>query len=84
MTEETFYKAQQLDSRISRLTYEINLANQIETEFQIKIVGRNPRGDEQLLACLEKGDSLREYIADVIRKRLTQEQESLITQFNNL
>lgn len=84
MTEETFYKAQQLDSRISRLSYEINLANQIKTEYRIKIVGRNPRGDEQLLASLEKDDSLREYIADVIRKRLTQEQESLITEFNNL
>lgn len=84
MTEETFYKAQQLDSRISRLSYEINLANQIKTEYRIKIVGRNPRGDEQLLASLEKDDSLREYIAEVIRKRLTQEQESLITEFNNL
>lgn len=84
MTEETFYKAQNLDSRISRLTYEINLANQIKTEFRVKIVGQNPRGDEQVLAYLEKDDSLREYIADVIRKRLTQEQESLITEFNNL
>jgi hypothetical protein len=84
MTEETFLKAQDLDSRISRLSYEINLANQIKTEYRIKIVGLNPRGDEQLLASLEKDDSLREYIAEVIRKRLTQEQESLITEFNNL
>jgi hypothetical protein len=84
MTEETFLKAQDLDSRISRLSYEINLANQIKTEYRIKIVGRNPRGDERLLGTLEKDDSLREYIAEVIRKRLTQEQESLITEFNNL
>ena len=84
MTEETVYKAQQLDIRISRLTYEINLADKIKTEFEIVIMGRNPRGDDQVLAHLEKNDSLREYISDVIRKRLTQEQESLITQFNNL
>jgi len=77
-------KAKDLDSRISRLTYKINLADKIKTEFEIVIMGRNPRGDDQVLAHLEKNDSLREYISDVIRKRLTQEQESLITEFNNL
>lgn len=84
MTEETFDKALQLDSRIARLNYEINLAGQIKTEFRVKIVGQNPRGDEQVLAYLEKDDSLRDYISEVIRKRLTQEQEALKTEFNNL
>ena len=84
MTEETFNKAKQLDSRISRLGYKIILADKIKTEFQVMLVGRNPRGDDQILASLEKGDSLREYIADVIKKRLTQEQEALETEFNNL
>ena len=84
MTEETFYKAQQLDSRISRLSYEINLADQIKTNFRVMIVGRNPRGDERVLATLEKDDNLREYIAEIIKKRLIQERESFKSQFNNL
>lgn len=77
-------KAQDLDGRISRLSYEISLADQIKTEFRVMIVGRNPRGDEFVLASLEKDDSLREYIAGVIKQRLTKERESLKTQFNNL
>ena len=84
MTQETFMKAQDLDGRISRLSYEISLADQIKTEFRVMIVGRNPRGDEFVLASLEKDDSLREYIAGVIKQRLTKERESLKTQFNNL
>lgn len=84
MTEETFMKAKDLDSRISRLSYEISLADQIKTEFQVMIVSPKQSGGVRVLANLEKDDSLREYIADVIRKRLTQEQESLITEFNNL
>ena len=84
MTQETFLKAQDLDSRIARLSFEINNAERIKTEFRVMIVGRNPRGDEFVLASLEKDDSLREYIAGVIKQRLTKERESLKTQFNNL
>lgn len=84
MTQEIFLKAQDLDSRIARLSFEINNAERIKTEFRVMIVGRNPRGDEVVLASLEKDDSLREYIAGVIKQRLTRERESLKTQFNNL
>lgn len=73
-----------LDSRISRLSYEIDMAGLIKTEFLVKIVGRNPRGDERVLATLEKGNLLREYIADEIKMRLLQDQESLKSEFNNL
>ena len=84
MTQDLLAKANDLDSRISRLSYEINLADQIKTDFRVMIVGRNPRGDERVLASLEKDDNLREYIAEVIKKRLIQERESFKSQFNNL
>lgn len=84
MTYEKFEQAKDLDSRISILSYDLNLAEFIKTEFVIKIVGRNPAGDERVLASLEKDDALRMYIADVIKERLIEERESLINQFKNL
>lgn len=84
MTQDLLAKANDLDSRIARLSYEINLADQIKTNFRVMIVGRNPRGDERVLATLEKDDNLREYIAEIIKKRLIQERESFKSQFNNL
>ena len=77
-------KAQDLDSRISRLSYEINLADQIKTEFKVMIVSQKPTSGVRVLASLEKDDNLREYIAEEIKKRLIQELEALKSQFNNL
>lgn len=77
-------KAQDLDSRINRLEYDINNAERIKTEFRIMIVGRNPRGDEYDLAVLEKDDALRTFIANHIVSRLVEEREKLKVQFSNL
>lgn len=84
MTQETFQKAQDLDSRIARLGYEKILAASIMDYFEIKIVGRNSRGDEHLLAVLDKGDNIRELISKHLLFRLEMEQTPLISEFENL
>lgn len=84
MTQETFQRAQDLDARIARLGYDEMLAGLIESYAEIKIVGRTPRGDEQLLATLEKEDTLRKYIADTLKSRIKTECEALEKEFNNL
>lgn len=86
MTEETFFKAQQLDSRIAQLSYAILQAERITSNsFSIKIVGRNPRGDEETLAYLDdKNKDICEALSRELKTRMEKEQESLITQFNNL
>lgn len=84
MTQETFQKAQDLDARIARLSYDEMLAGGIETYAEIKIVGRSPRGDEQVLATLEKNDRLRKDIAAVLKSRIKMERISLEKEFKNL
>lgn len=86
MTQETFMKAQDLDSRIARLRYNELAAGDIEDEdiAEIKIMGRTPSGNEMLLATLEKKDPIRKYIADTLKSRIKAELETLKTQFNNL
>lgn len=86
MTEETFYKAQHLDSSIARLSYDIHKVERITSDsFSIKIVGRNPRGDEETLAYLDdKNKDLREGLSRELKTRLEKELEALKTEFNNL
>lgn len=86
MTEETFYKAQQLDSSIARLSYDIHKVERITSDsFSIKIVGRNPRGDEETLAYLDdKNKDIREGLSRELKTRLEKELEALKTEFNNL
>ena len=86
MTEETFYKAQHLDSSIARLSYDIHKVERITSDsFSIKIVGRNPRGDEETLAYLDdKNKDLREGLSLELKTRLEKELEALKTEFNNL
>ena len=86
MTEETFYKAQHLDSSIARLSYDIHKVERITSDsFSIKIVGRNPRGDEETLAYLDdKNKELREVLSRELKTRLEKELEALKTEFNNL
>ena len=86
MTEETFYKAQHLDSSIARLSYDIHKVERITSDsFSIKIVGRNPRGDEETLAYLDdKNKDIREGLSLELKTRLEKELEALITEFNNL
>lgn len=86
MTEETFYKAQHLDSRIAQLSYDINKVERITSDsFSIKIVGRNPRGDEETLAYLDdKNKDLREGLSRELKTRLEKELEALKMEFNNL
>lgn len=84
MTQETFFKAQDINDRICRLGGKINKAEHIKDEFTIEIVGRNPRGDCYILATLEKDDPLREHIANTLITRYKEEREKLKEQFNNL
>ena len=86
MTEETFYKAQHLDSTIARLSYDIHKVERITSDsFSIKIVGRNPRGDEETLAYLDdKNKDIREGLSLELKTRLEKELEALKTEFNNL
>lgn len=86
MTKETLYKAQQLDSMIARLSYAILQVERITSKsLDIKIVGRNARGDEEILAYLDdKNKDIREALSRELKARLEKEQESLITEFNNL
>lgn len=86
MTEETFYKAQHLDSSIARLSYDIHKVERITSDsFSIKIVGRNPRGDEETLAYLDdKNKDIREGLSRELKTRLEKELEALKTEFNNL
>lgn len=86
MTKETLYKAQQLDSRIARLSYAILQVERIPSNsLDIKIVGRNPRGDEETLAHLDdKNKDLREFLSRELKTRLEKEVEALETEFNNL
>lgn len=86
MTEETFYKAQHLDSSIARLSYDIHKVERITSDsFSIKIVGRNPRGDEETLAYLDdKNKDIREGLSGELKIRLEKELEALKTEFNNL
>ena len=86
MTEETFYKAQHLDSSIARLSYDIHKVERITSDsFSIKIVGRNPRGDEETLAYLDdKNKDIREGLSLELKTRLEKELEALKTEFNNL
>lgn len=86
MTEETFYKAQHLDSIIARLSYDIHKVERITSDsFSIKIVGRTPRGDEETLAYLDdKNKDIREGLSLELKTRLEKELEALKTEFNNL
>lgn len=86
MMEEIFYKAQHLDSSIARLSYDIHKVERITSDsFSIKIVGRNPRGDEETLAYLDdKNKDLREGLSRELKTRLEKELEALKTEFNNL
>ena len=86
MTKETLYNAQQLDSKIAQLSYAIIQAERITSKsLNIKIVGRNPRGDEETLAYLDdENKDIREHLSFELKTRLGKELESLITQFNNL
>lgn len=86
MTKEILYKAQQLDSRIARLSYDIHNAERITSDsFSIKIVGRTPRGDEETLAYLDdKNKDIREGLSRELKTRLGKELEALKTEFNNL
>lgn len=86
MMEETFYKAQHLDSSIARLSYDIHKVERITSDsFSIKIVGRNPRGDEETLAYLDdKNKDIREGLSRELKTRLEKELEALKTEFNNL
>ena len=84
MTQETFQRAQDLDSRIARLHYDEMQAGYIEDYAEIKIVGRSPIGNEQLLAMLEKKDPIRKYIADTLKSRIKAEREALEKEFKNL
>ena len=86
MTEETFNKAQQLDSRISQLSYDIHKVERITSNsFSIKIVGRNPRGDEETLAYLDgTNKDIREVLSRELKTRMEKELEALKTEFNNL
>ena len=86
MTEETFNKAKQLDSRIAQLSYAILQAERITSNsFSIKIVGRNPRGDEETLAFLDgTNKDIREILSRELKTRMKKELEALETEFNNL
>ena len=86
MTEETFYKAQQLDSKIAQLSYAILQAERITSNsFSIKIVGRNPRGDEETLSYLDdKNKDIREVLSRELKTRMEKELKALETEFNNL
>lgn len=87
MTEETFNKAKQLDSRISQLSYAILQAERITSNsLDIKIIGRNARGDEETLAYLDgkKYKDIREALSLELKARMREELEALETEFNNL
>ena len=86
MTEETFNKAKQLDSRISQLSYAILQAERITSNsLDIKIVGRNARGDEETLAYLDgTNKDIREILSRELKTRMEKELEALETEFNNL
>lgn len=84
MTDSLLNKAQDLSNRIAVLNYEIAHADAIREEFLVKIVGRNPRGDEYNLAILEYRDNLRQIIADTLKARLTAQRDKLQEEFNNL
>ena len=86
MTEEIFYKAQDLNSRIAQLSFYINQANKITSNsFSIEIIGRNARGDEEALAYLDgENKDLREVLSRELKTRLEKELEALKTEFNDL
>ena len=86
MTEETFYQAQQLDSRIAQLSYAIFQVERITSNsLDIKIVGRNARGDEETLAYLNgTNKDIREILSRELKTRLEKELEALGTEFYNL
>ena len=86
MTEETFNKAQQLYSRIYKLSFYINQANKITSNsFSIEIIGRNARGDEESLAYLDgTNKDIRKILSRELKTRMGKELESLKTEFNNL
>ena len=86
MTKELLYKAQQLDSRIARLSYAILQVERITSNsLDIKIVGRNPRGDEETLAYLDgTNKDIREILSRELKTRMEKELGALETEFNNL
>ena len=84
MTQDLLAKANDLDSRIARMTYERIQVERIKDEYAIMIVARNPRGDKSCIIELAKDDELRDILADRLMKRLDAEIDKLKQQFINL